>query len=200
MRIDELRRALREEADRLRGADPLAPQVRADRIVRKAESTGARRRGGYGAALAVAAGAAVAAIVVVPPLLTGPSSPPPAMTDPMVEAPPKLAGYVTPLKIDVRKVTYQYDRGQEVDQQRGRLVFAVAPADSEQVLAWSTSPGTEGQVVVSVDGEVVSRSSAGGFEYGIRLSPDDTHLVVVRPTEPVPGRRIGVALYGPVRF
>jgi hypothetical protein len=200
MRIDELRDALRHEADRLGGTEPLVPQVRADRIVRHAESSGARRRGSVGAVLAVAAVAAVAAIVVVPPLLPVGPAPDTAPLGPMVQAPPKLAGYVLPQKISVREVTYQYERSEQVDQRRHRLLLAIGPAEKPRVLGWSTTAGTTGQVVVSMDGEMVSRSPAGGFEYGIVLSAGDTHLVAVRATKPVPGREIGVAIYGPERF
>ena len=199
MRIDELREALREEAEDLAGTEPLTPRARADRVVRQVQSTGARRRGSFGLALAVAVVAAVAAVVVIPPLLP---DPPPAATinDPMVEAPPRLAGYVMPLKVTVDKVTYQYVRGQEVDQERERLQMPVAASPSRQVLGWSTSPETPGEVVVSVDGEVVSRGAAGRFEYGVVLTPGVTHLITVRATRPVHGRGIGAAVYGPEHF
>ena len=200
MRIDELRDVLRQQADELGGTEPLAPQVRADRTVRRAESSGARRRGSFGAALAGAAVAAVTAIVVVPPLLPEPPAPSPAPFDPMVRIPPRLAGHVIPLKVTVRMTSYQYVRSQQVDQSRERLLVAVAPAESPQVLGWSTSPGTPGRVVVSVDGAVVRRGSTGGFAYGVVLRPNATHLVVVRVTRPVPGKQIGVAVYGPERF
>jgi hypothetical protein len=203
MNTEDLRSVLREEADRLDGREPLAPQARAQQVVGRAETSGARRRGGIGAAVAVAAVATVAAVVVVPQVLPDtPLAPPTAAPPPdgMVETPPKLAGYAMPQRISVRGTTYQYTSGQQVDQARERLLVAVAPSSSRRILAWSTTNGTPGQVVVSVDGDRVSRSSAGGLEYGVVLRPDRTHLVVVRATRPVPGKRIGVAFYGPLRF
>jgi hypothetical protein len=56
-----------------------------------------------------------------------------------------------------------------------------------------------GRVVVSVDGTVVSRSGAGLFEYPVVLAAGRPHLVVVRPTAPRSGDRIGLAIYEPDR-
>ena len=105
-----------------------------------------------------------------------------------------------PLKVRVENVDYQYTRGQEVDQRRGRLQLAVAPSDTRQVLAWSTSRGTTGEVVITVDGEVVRHALAGQLDYGVVLTPHATHLVTLRPTTPRTGAKVGIAVYGPVRF
>ena len=95
---------------------------------------------------------------------------------------------------------YSYWRGEQVDQDREILRVAVAPTRDRQVIGWATSRGTPGQVVVSVDGTVVHRGKAGSFEYGVPLTREQTHLVVVRVTRPQPGRRIGLAIYGPETF
>ncbi len=137
---------------------------------------------------------------MIPPLLP---DPPPAATinDPMVDAPPRLAGYVMPLKVTVDKVTYQYVRGQEVDQERERLTMPVAASGvpSGAGLVHVARDARQGRRV-SVDGEVVSRGPAGRFEYGVVLSPGVTHLITVRATRPVHGRGIGAAVYGPEHF
>lgn len=174
--------------------------ARAGSVVRRAQSAGARRRGSWGLAMAVAAVAAVAAIVVVPPLLpdTPASRLPPA--DPMVDAPPRLGGGQMPLKVRVLNVEYQFVRGQEVDQRRGLIRLAIAPSGTRQVLAWSTSGGTTGEVVITVDGVVVRHALAGQLDYGVLLAPGSSHLVTVRPSAPRAGAKVGVAVYGPVRF
>jgi hypothetical protein len=173
---------------------------RARTVVGRGRSAGARRRGSLGLALGVAVVAAVAAVVVVPPLLPdAPASRLPPV-DPMVDSPPRLGGAQMPLKVRVENVEYQYSRGQEVDQRRGRLQLAVAPSDTRQVLAWSTSRGTTGEVVITVDGAVVRHALAGQLDYGVVLAPHATHLVTLRPTTPRRGAKVGVAVYGPVRF
>ncbi|MEO5709384.1 MAG: sigma factor-like helix-turn-helix DNA-binding protein [Nocardioidaceae bacterium] len=189
---------LKELATRLEPAR--TPHARAKAVVDRVQSTGARRRGSLGLALTVAAVAAVASIVVVPPLLPeAPTSQLPP-DDPMVDSPPRLGGAQMPLKVRVENVDYQFVRGQEVPQQRGRLQLAVAPADAPQVLAWSTSRGTTGEVVITVDGVIVRHALAGQLDYGVVLAAGDTHLVTVRPTTPSTAGTVGVAVYGPVRF
>ena len=117
-----------------------------------------------------------------------------------MQAPPRLAGFRMPPKLRVRSVGYSYFRGEQVDQDRQILRVAVAATPGRQVIGWATSPGTPGQVVVSVDGTVADRSRAGTFAYGVRLTPRQTHLVVVRVTRPQPGKSIGLAIYGPETF
>jgi hypothetical protein len=95
---------------------------------------------------------------------------------------------------------YGYLRSEQVDQSREIIRVAVAPSGDRQVLAWATSFGSQGRTLVSVDGVVVDRRSAGSLEYGVPLAPGTTHLVVVRATDPQPGKQIGLAIYGPVTF
>jgi len=144
--------------------------------------------------------AVVVGAVVVPPLLPRPPASGPGLLEPMVQAPPRLAGFRMPPKLRVRSVGYSYFRGEQVDQGRQLLRVAVAATPGRQVIGWATSPGTPGQVVVSVDGTVAHRSRAGTFAYGVRLTPRQTHLVVVRVTRPQPGKSIGLAIYGPETF
>jgi hypothetical protein len=73
--------------------------------------------------------------------------------------------------------------------------MAVESDRQAQAIAWVTPRGTRGQVVVSVDGDEVSRSSAGALETGLLLSPGRPHLVVVRLTRPDATSRIGLVVY-----
>ena len=190
---------LHREAARL--VSPLTPQDRARRVVQRLQSTGARRRGSIGAVLAVAAVAAVAAIVVVPGLL--PKDPPqqlPLPDNQIVDAPPRLAGFPMPQKVKVRHVTYAYERGQEMSQSRFLLRVAVAPTAARQVFGWATSAGTQGNILVSVDGRVVTQGAGGRFEYGVALTPHQTHLLVIRVLRPQSGLKMALAIWGPNRF
>jgi DNA-directed RNA polymerase specialized sigma24 family protein len=189
---------LEVEADRL--DPPLTPQERASRVAQRVQSSGSRRRGSLGAAVAVASVAAVAALVVVPPLLPDQAPPRPAPDDPMVDTPPKLAGFPMPQKVRVRDVTYAYVRGQEAPQSRGVLRIAVAPTRDRQVFGWATSAGTTGGFTVSVDGRMVDRGTGGTFEYGVALTPEVTHLLVVQVLRPDDHLKMALAIWGPDRF
>lgn len=200
MRIDDLRDTLQREADVLGGTEPLGVHARADAVAERVRAGAAWRRVARGAALVVAGGLVVAGVVLAPMLVPAPSPQPVLPEEPMVQAPPRLAGFAMPLKVRVRADVYSYWRGEQVDQDREILRVAVAPTRDRQVIGWATSRGTPGQVVVSVDGTVVHRGKAGSFEYGVPLTLEQTHLVVVRVTRPQPGRRIGLAIYGPETF
>ena len=200
MRIDDLRDTLQREADVLGGTEPLGVHARADAVAERARGGAARRRVARGAALVVAGGLVVTGVVLAPTLVPVPGPQPVLPEEPMVQAPPRLAGFSMPLKVRVRADVYSYWRGEQVDQDREILRVAVAPTRDRQVIGWATSRGTPGQVVVSVDGTVVHRGKAGSFEYGVPLTLEQTHLVVVRVTRPQPGRRIGLAIYGPETF
>lgn len=196
-RADEPDRLL-DEATRLEPG--LTPQERSKRVVQRVQSAGARRRGSFGAAVAVASVAAVAALVVVPPLLPDQTPLPSVPNDPMVDTPPKLAGYPMPAKVRVRNVSYAYVRGQEVPQSRGLLRVAVAPTTDRQVFGWATSAGTTGGILVSVDGQVVSQGAGGTFEYGAALTQNASHLLVIRVLRPQSHLKMALAIWGPDRF
>lgn len=200
MRIDDLRDTLQREADVLGGTEPLGPQARAAAVTDRVRAGAARRRLGRGAVLVAAAGLAVAGVVLAPTLIPPPGPEPVLPQEPMVQAPPRLAGFLMPVKLRVRATTYSYWRGEQVEQNREILRVAVAPTRDKQVIGWASSRGTPGQVVVSVDGTVVHQGRAGSFEYGVPLAPEQTHLVVVRVTRPQPGKRMGLAIYGPETF
>ncbi len=194
-RIDELRTTLSDQAADLGGAEPLGVQARSNAVTRRVATARARRRAGLTATLAFGVVAAAGAVVAVPPRLPHPPPAPAPPDVPMVVTPPRLADWQMPDKLTIARVTYRYERGEQTRDDRELLRVAVASSPVRQAIGWSTSPGTPGQVVVSVDGYEVSRSAAGAFEYGVLLQPDSPHLVVVRATQPRPGHRIGLAVY-----
>jgi len=196
----DLRDTLRREADALGGTEPLGTQDRMEAVAVRVRSGAARRRAAGATALVVVAAVAVTGFVLAPAILPDPAPGPFVPEEPMVQAPPRLAGFRIPPKVRVHAVVYSYSRGEQVDQNRRILRVAVAGSRHRQVLAWATSPGTPGRVVVSVDGEVAGRGPAGVFGYGVPLAPGPTHLVVFRVTRPQPGKSLGMAIYGPETF
>lgn len=198
MRIDDLRTTLHDGADELDGTEPLAPRDRHAAVRRRVAASRSRRRAGRGIAATVLVAGAVAGAMTLPSLLATPPQPAPvAPQEPMVRTPPRLAGYQLPREIKVRDVTYVFDRGEETAQERGSLRVAVPSRPEAQVIAWSTSPRTRGQVVVTADDAVISRSTAGALEDGFVLAAGRPHIVVVQPTRPEAGNRIGFGLYVP---
>lgn len=191
--VDELRRTLHERAEEVE--EGVGVHARIAAVSRRVRATQGRRRGVIGAAVGVAALAVVAGVVVVLPMLPDRAPPPSGIDEPMVLTPPRLAGWEMPDTLQVRRATYRYLRGEQTQDDRDLLRVAVSTLPHAQVIGWSTTPGTPGEVVVSVDGDEVSRSAAGTFEYGPLLVPDSPHLVVVRVTQPRPGNRIGLAVF-----
>lgn len=200
MRTDELRDTLQQEARDLGGAEPIGPQARSAAVAERVRVGKARRSRGRVVGVVVAVVIAVAGFVLGPTLVPGPAPLLIGPQEPMVQPPPRLAGFPIPAKLTVAGADYSYLRSEQVDQSREIIRVAVAPSGDRQVLAWATSFGSQGRTLVSVDGVVVDRRSAGSLEYGVPLAPGTTHLVVVRATDPQPGKQIGLAIYGPVTF
>ena len=190
---------LHREAARL--VSPLTPQDRARRVVQRLQSTGARRRGSVGAVLAVAAVAAVAAIVVVPGLL--PKDPPqqlPLPDNQIVDAPPRLAGVPDAAEGQGAPRDLRLRARPGDAQSRFLLRVAVAPTAARQVFGWATSAGTQGNILVSVDGRVVPRAPGAGSSTASRSTPHQTHLLVIRVLRPQSGLKMALAIWGPNRF
>ncbi len=203
MRTDELRALL---ADRAATVDDDGQPTTRDRLAgidELVEATRRRRRATSAAGLALAVVAAIGAVAIAPSVLPDPTArtarPEPDRVnpsdDPMVQPPPEMSGFQLPGTMTVNDVPYQYLRSEETPLGRDRLLVAVAPSRQPLALAWVTPAGTRGEVRVSVDGEVVSRSRAGGMETGLLLSARRSHLVSLRVTEPGPSTRIGLAIY-----
>ena len=200
MRIDELRATLHEEAHDLGGTDPIGPQARTTAVAERVRAGRARRHTTRVAGAVLGVVVAVAGLVLGPTLVPGPAPELVGPEEPMVQGPPRLAGFPMPPRLTVADADYSYLRSEQVDQSREILRVAVAPGNHRQVVGWATSFGSLGRVTLSIDGEVVARTPTGAFEYGAALTPGKTHLVVLHVTSPVPGRQMGLAIYGPVTF
>ena len=194
---DDLRATLAERADGV--GEGIGARARADAVEARVARAHLRRRTWVGTTVGLVSAAVVVGAVVVPPLL--PQGPPhgPGIIEPMVQTPPRLAGWPMPEKVQAQGRLYRFARGEQTQEPRDLLRVAVPSATYPQVIAWSTTPEMPGRVVVSVDGTVVSRSGAGLFEYPVVLAAGRPHLVVVRPTAPRSGDRIGLAIYEPDR-
>ncbi|WP_254185316.1 sigma factor-like helix-turn-helix DNA-binding protein [Nocardioides panacis] len=194
---DRLRAALAERADGV--GEGIGPRARADAVEARVARAHLRRRTWVGTAVGLASAAVVVGAAVVPPLLPQAPAPGPGPLEPMVQTPPRLAGWAMPEKVHTQGRVYRFARGEQSREPRGLLRVAVPSSRDLKVIAWSTTPGTPGRVVVSVDGTVVSNSGAGVFEYPVVLAAGRPHLVVVRPTAARSGDRIGLAIYEPDR-
>ena len=200
MRIDELRAGLHEEARDFGGTDPIGPQARTAAVAERVRAGRARRHTTRVAGAVLGVVVAVAGLVLGPTLVPGPAPELVGPEEPMVQGPPRLAGFPMPPRLTVADADYSYLRSEQVDQSREILRVAVAPGNHRQVVGWATSFGSLGRVTLSIDGAVVDRTPTGAFEYGAALTPGKTHLVVLHVTNPVPGRQMGLAIYGPVTF
>ena len=113
----------------------------------------------------------------------------------MVEPPPKVAGHQLDPVLRVNDIDYEYFRSEESARGRPLLRIAVARERQPQAVAWMSQPGSRGAVVLTVDGNRVGRTRAGGFDSGVLLSSRRTHLVTLTATRPDPSMRLGVAFY-----
>jgi hypothetical protein len=148
----------------------------------------------------LACAAAVVAILLVMSVLPGdrtdsgpgPDRPTP---EPVVSAPPTLVGYQLRQLLRVADVDYEYFRCEATEPGRALLRVAITAADRPQALAWVSSQDLDGTIVVSVDGDVVSRAAAGTVQSGLLLTAHRNHLVTLRPSKPTGRQRLGVAIY-----
>jgi DNA-directed RNA polymerase specialized sigma24 family protein len=194
--VDELRRRLVEAAEEVEQIPVHARLAGVDDLVRGIRR---RRRAWTAVAGAGACAAAVAAMVLGPGLVSRSAGPrpvlPPPDPSPVLEAPPSLAGYQPRPVLRLDGVDYQYYRGHESLPGSGRLRVALPASRQPQALAWVSPVALDGQIVLSVDGDVVRRDPAGAFDFGVVLSPARPHVVVVRATRPDVSVRLGLAVY-----
>ena len=101
MRIDELRATLHEEAHDLGGAGPIGPQARTAAVAERVRAGSARRHTARVAGIVAAAVVAVAGFVLAPTLVPGPAPELVGPQEPMVQGPPRLAGFPMPTKLTV---------------------------------------------------------------------------------------------------
>ncbi len=196
MRIDELRGALAEQADRV---DGLAAQERLAAVDRRVAVVRRRHRASVALSVSLASVATVAAMVLVRPTGTTGTLPLPVLpsrsSENLVQLPPRLLGRQLPPTLRVNDVDYAYFRSEASPAGRELLRVAVAADRQPQALAWVSPTNLSGNIVVSVDGQVVSRGAAGSFESGLLISAKRPHLVVVRATRPDLSTRLGLAVY-----
>ena len=172
MRIDELRATLHEEAHDLGGADPIGPQARTAAVAERVRAGSARRHTARVAGVVVAAVVTVAGFVLGPTLVPGPAPELVGPEEPMVQGPPRLAGFPMPPKLTVADAEYSFVRERAGrpepgdSPRRGRTQPTTARS-----LAWATSFGSLGRVVVSVDGEVVDRPLPAPSSTALRSHP-----------------------------
>lgn len=196
MRIDELREGLAELAARVDGLEARERLAAVDRRVAVARR---RHRASVALTVGLASVAAVVALAVVRPLTSVGPLPQPVVpsrsSENLVELPPRLLGRQLPPTLRVNDVDYEYYRSETTPAGRDLLRVAVPSDRQPQALAWVSAASLSGQVVVSVDGQVVSRGRAGNFGSGLLVSAGRPHLVVVRATRPDASTRLGLAIY-----
>jgi DNA-directed RNA polymerase specialized sigma24 family protein len=189
----ELRARLAAAAD---GLDQSGVQERLGQVDDRATTGERRRRARRVLTGSLAAVALLVAVVVVPRAVpeagTGPDQPTPG---PVVEAPPVLIGHQLQPVMTVNGVGYEYFRSEESQPGRERLRVAIASDKRPQTVAWTSSRSPTARILVSMDGELVSRGRAGIFETGVVLSAHRTHLIVLRSTDADASTRLGFALY-----
>jgi len=184
-------------AEDVAAASPDGPTIaeRISQVEHRVDVRRAWRRSEVVLSLVVASAAAVAMATT----LAGVSPPPsPPRVDPrpdIVESPPLLVGQQLAPVLRANNVDYEYFRSEESPPGREVLRVAVTSNRQPQALAWVSSSGLAGRLVVSVDGDVVSSDRAGTFESGLLMSARRPHVVVLRATRPNASMRLGVAVY-----
>jgi hypothetical protein len=156
-----------------------------------AEAAGLRRhrraRNVLSAMLVVAV--TVLGVTAVPRLVPDAARPPgpplPAVPSPGLDfrptiSPPRLGDRQLPAVVVAGRSAYEYFASEQSAPRARTLRAAIAPSRQPQALAWVSRRGLRGEVVVSVDGSVVSRTPAGLFVSGLVVAARRPHLVVVR--------------------
>jgi DNA-directed RNA polymerase specialized sigma24 family protein len=167
-------------------------------VDRDAETLRRRRRLSTVVGVCAASAVALAFAVLVPRLDSYDTPPLPAR--PVVRTvvePPLLAGHPLPPVTRVENVDYQYFRSEEAPTGYGSLLVELPASSQPMALMWSTPASSTyiGDVVLAIDGDVVSRGAAGGLESGVVVSAHSAHRVTLRVTRPDPRMRLGLAIY-----
>jgi hypothetical protein len=190
---EQLERLLRDRAEQVE----TGPAQR--RLAAVDDRVGVLRRRRRALQVVGALGAVVAALAawtLVPRgTPTGGVDNPPLPPQKVVEPPPELVGDQLPATVTVNEVPYEYFRSVEGPKGWATFRVTVLARQQPQTVVWATPDGTPGRLVVTVDGDVVSRDRAGQLETGLTLSPRRSHLVTLHLTRRSADSTMGVAIY-----
>jgi DNA-directed RNA polymerase specialized sigma24 family protein len=153
-----------------------------------------RRRIETIASLAVASVAAIVVGVALSPSDNNDQTPPPPDRN-QVAPPPVIVGHQLPPILHITDVNYVYAQSAVSHAGDSRLRVVVAPRDLSQAVTWVTPWTLKGVVEVRVDGDLVTRAHPGPLGEGVLLTSRQRHVVVLTATKPLPGARLGVAIY-----
>ena len=120
---DDVRAALGERAERVGEGTARGPAPTRSRRGSPARTCGAGP--GWVRRSASSSAAVVVGAVVVPPLLPRPPPSGPGLLEPMVQAPPRLAGWPMPEKVQAQGRLYRFARGEQTHEPRDLLRVAV---------------------------------------------------------------------------
>lgn len=176
---------------------PTAVTTVAQRLGHVERRVGLRRRRRRIETIASLTAASVAAIVVavaLSPSDDNDRTPPPPDRH-QVAPPPVVVGHQLPPILHITDVNYVYAQSVVSDAGDSRLRVFVAPRRLSQAVTWVTPWTLKGVVEVRVDGDLVTRAHPGPLGEGVLLTSRQPHVVVLTATKPLPGARLGVAVY-----
>ncbi len=153
-----------------------------------------RRRIETVASLAVASVAAVVIAAALSPSGDTDNTPPPPDHQ-QVNVPPVIVGHQLPPILHITDVNYVYAESVVSNAGDPELRVVVAPRNLSQAVTWVTPWTLKGVVKVRVDGDLVTRAHPGPLGEGVLLTSHQRHVVVLRATRPLPGTRLGIAVY-----
>jgi hypothetical protein len=132
--------------------------------------------------------------MVLAPGAGGDKTLPPPVQDTR-QPPPVVVGHQLPPILHLGDVNYDYAQSFESRAGAAHLRLVVPARGHTQAVTWVTPWTLKGKIVVRVDGEVVNRSGPGPLGEGVLLTPGRDHSVVLQATHPLPGARLGLAVY-----
>jgi sigma-70-like protein len=153
-----------------------------------------RRRIETIASLAVASVAAVVIAAALSPSDDTDHTPPPPDRG-QADVPPVIVGHQLPPILHITDVNYVYAESVVSNAGDPVLRVVVAPRNLSQAVTWVTPWTLKGVVKVRVDGDLVTRAHPGPLGEGVLLTSHQRHVVVLTATKPLPGARLGIAIY-----
>jgi DNA-directed RNA polymerase specialized sigma24 family protein len=176
---------------------PATGTTLAQRLGHVERRVGVRRRRRRIETIASLAVASVAAVVIAATLSpsddTDHTPPPPDHRE--VNVPPVIVGHQLPPILHITDVNYVYAESVVSNAGDPELRVVVAPRNLSQAVTWVTPWTLHGVVKVRVDGDLVTRAHPGPLGEGVLLTAHQRHVVVLTATKPLPGTRLGIAIY-----